>query len=73
VQPRPALAHKLHAKGKIHTVLFGANINGQLAVVYAPYGLACGWELAQCPYCDGVAPTDALALGVNILTYALMQ
>ena len=73
VQPRPALARKLHAKGKINPVLYGASINGQLGIVYAPYGLACGWELAQCPYCDGVGPTDALALGVNILSYALMQ
>jgi len=73
VQPRPALARKLHANGRIKPVLYGANVNGQLGIIYAPYGLACGWELAQCPYCDGIAATDALALGVNILAYALMQ
>ncbi len=73
VQPRPALARVLHAKGKVQPDLYGASVNGHLAVIYAPYGLACGWELAQCPYCHGIAPTDALALGVNILSYALMQ
>ncbi len=73
LQPRPALARKLGSKGKMAPDLYGATIDGHLAVVYAPYGLACGWELAQCPYCQGIAPTDALALGVNILSYALMQ
>lgn len=73
VQPRPALARKLGVKGKIVPVVFGANVDGHLGIIYSPHGVACGWELAQCPYCDGLASTDALALGVNILSYALMQ
>jgi len=73
VQPRAALARKLNASGKIKPVLFGINVNGSLGVVYAPHGLACGWELAQCPYCAGTSSTDALALGVNVLCYAIMQ
>ncbi|MBT3378701.1 MAG: DUF4159 domain-containing protein [Lentisphaerae bacterium] len=73
VQPRPALSRKLGAKGKIVPALFGVNVNGNVAVVYAPHGLACGWELAQCPYCSGIESADSLALGVNILSYAIMQ
>jgi len=73
VQPRPALARKLDAKGKMAPVLYGASIGGQLGVIYSPQGLCCGWELAQCPYCCGVSTTDALAVGVNILAYAIMQ
>ena len=73
VQPRAALARKLDAKGKVDPSLYGVNVNGNLAVIYAPHGLSCGWELAQCPYCAGVSSSDALALGVNILSYAVLQ
>jgi len=73
VQPRPALARKLNSKGRIPPAIYGVNVNGQLGVIYSPCGLACGWELAQCPYCAGIASQDALALGVNILSYAVLQ
>lgn len=73
VQPRPALAHKLGSKGKVQPELYGISLGGNLAVIYSPYGLACGWELAQCPYCCGIDSRDALALGVNILSYAILQ
>ena len=71
--PRPALARKLNIKGKVAPRLEAINLNGNLAVVYSPFGLSCGWELAQCPYCLGIANNDALALGVNILSYILTQ
>jgi len=73
VQPRPALAQKLGAKGRVKPVLYGINVNGHLGVVYSPHGVACGWELAQCPYCNGINSQDALAVGVNVLSYALLQ
>ncbi|OGV62044.1 MAG: hypothetical protein A3K19_27525 [Lentisphaerae bacterium RIFOXYB12_FULL_65_16] len=73
VQPRPALARKLNADGRLAPVLYGATMEGNLNVIYSPQGLCCGWELAQCPYCAGVASQDALALGVNILSYAVLQ
>jgi len=73
VQPRPALARKLGSKGKVAPMLYGVNVNGNLGVIYSPFGLSCGWELAQCPYCAGIATQDALALGVNILSYAVLQ
>ncbi|OGV62684.1 MAG: hypothetical protein A3K19_30995 [Lentisphaerae bacterium RIFOXYB12_FULL_65_16] len=73
VQPRPALARKLNADGRIPPVLYGATIDGNLGVIYSPQGLCCGWELAQCPYCSGVSSQDALALGVNILSCVMLQ
>ena len=73
LQPRPALARELGAKGAIPPHLLGININGSLGVIYSPVGLACGWELAQCPYCRGVQANDSLALGVNMLSYILTQ
>lgn len=73
VQPRASLARKLNAEGSIPPRLLGISIDGALSVVYSPYGLACGWELAQCPYCNGIEAKDALGLGVNILTYSLLQ
>jgi hypothetical protein len=75
VLPRPSLARdlKISAQSQIPPRLEGISVNGNLAVIYSPYGLSCGWELAHCPYCLGINPTDAMALGVNILSYALMQ
>ncbi len=73
VQPRPALARQLGADGRISPVLYGVNVEGRLAVIYSPFGLACGWELAECPYCKGIEAPDALALGINILTCIIMQ
>ncbi len=73
VKPRAALARRLEAKGKVAPHLEGISLNGNLAVIYSPYGLCCGWELAQCPYCVGVDGNDALAIGVNILSYILTQ
>ena len=73
VQPLPALAEKLQAKTRIQPELYGLSIDGHLGVVFSPRGLACGWELAQCPYCCGIHSKDALALGINILAASLLQ
>ena len=73
VQPRAALAVALNATGKIAPRLFGVSIDGHLAVIYSPDGLSCGWELAECPYCKGLVPQDAIAVGVNLLQYAAVQ
>ena len=73
VQPRPALSKKLGVDGTVAPVLFGVNVNRNLGVIYSPYGLSCGWELAQCPYCAGVVSKDAIALGINILSYASLH
>jgi len=42
-------------------------------VIYSAFDLSGGWALAQGPYDYGLMHEDALALGVNILAYALMQ
>lgn len=49
------------------------DIGCRTAAFFFRWDVSCGWELAQCPYCAGVASTDALALGVNILSYAVLQ
>jgi hypothetical protein len=72
VTPRPALARELKAN-RLPPPLMGARVDGHLGVIYSPVGLACGWELAQCPYCRGIESNDALALGVNVLSYILTQ
>ncbi|HUU58572.1 MAG TPA: DUF4159 domain-containing protein [Phycisphaerae bacterium] len=46
-------------------------IDGQLAVIYSPFSLSNGWEQLAFAYNRGYADTDALRLGVNILTHAL--
>jgi hypothetical protein len=73
VQALPALAQKLGANGRVKPDLYGITLGANLAVIYAPHGLSCGWELAQCPYCCGISSQDALAAGVNVLSYAVMQ
>lgn len=73
VVPRPALARRLNAHGKIKPLLYGVTIDGRLAVIYSPYDLSGGWALAQGPYNQGIESTDALGLGVNILANVLLD
>ena len=54
-------------------VLETVTVDGQLSVIYSPYGLAAGWEQLGFAYNRGVADSDALRLGVNILAYAMMH
>ncbi|MBS3821783.1 MAG: DUF4159 domain-containing protein [Planctomycetes bacterium] len=54
-------------------LLEGMSIDGQLAVVYSPVGLAAGWEQLGFAYNRGYADADALRLGINIITYAMMH
>jgi hypothetical protein len=57
----------------ITPALEGLTVDGQLAVVYSPYGLAAGWEQLGFAYNRGYADADSLRLGVNVLAYALMH
>jgi hypothetical protein len=58
--------------GKITAPLLeGISLGGQLAVIYSPLGLSNGWEQLDYAFNRGYADTDALRLGVNILSYAL--
>jgi len=51
--------------------LEGILVNGQLAVVYSPLDLGCGWELKPHPYGVGYESRDAIRLGVNVVMYAV--
>jgi hypothetical protein len=73
VQPRLALARQLKVDGRIAPVLYGIELDGQLSVIYSPFDLSGGWALAQGPYNQGIEANDALAMGVNILSYVLTQ
>ena len=70
---RPSLAKKLNINGKIYPTLFGVMNNGTYSVIYSPHGLSCGWELSECPYCQGLQNQDSIAIGVNILSYSILQ
>ncbi len=52
-------------------VIEGIETGGSLAVIYSRFGLGCGWEGEECPFCRGVAPRDALRLGTSILVYVM--
>lgn len=52
-------------------MLEGITVAGQLGVIYSSMGLASGWEQLGLAYNRGYADTDALRLGVNIITYAM--
>jgi len=71
VMPRPALARRLNSTGEIPPLLYGVMVEDRLSVIYSPYDLSGGWALAHGPYNEGLASDGALALGVNILWYAL--
>jgi hypothetical protein len=62
------------AKDNVNTPsLEGITADGQLSVIYSPFGLAAGWEQLGFAYNRGYADADSLRLGVNILAYALMH
>lgn len=69
----PALAARAGGAKTLKPELYGIEINGRLAVVYSPLGMAGGWESSQGPYAFGYNDTGALALGQNILMYALTR
>jgi len=73
VRPKPALAEHLQLRGDMEPMLLGIEVEGRLTVIYSPYDLSGGWALATAPYDYGLAQQDAMAIGINILSYALMH
>jgi len=71
VKARPALAAARGNQVEMQPELYGIEINGSLAVIYTPYDLSAGWEKALAPYALGYQPSDSMALGVNVLYYAV--
>jgi len=69
----PALAAQLGNCSTVAPTLLGLEIDGHQAVIYCPYGMSGGWELAQNPYALGYEDAGAIALGENILMYGITQ
>lgn len=69
----PALANQLGGASAAKPNLQGIEVNGRYAVVYSPFGMAGGWEVSQSPYAWGYDERSAIALGQNILMYAVTQ
>ncbi|MEI7945393.1 MAG: DUF4159 domain-containing protein [bacterium] len=53
--------------------LEGVEVNGHIAVIYSPYGMAGGWEMSQSPYARGYDDVSSQRLGQNILMYSVTQ
>jgi hypothetical protein len=51
--------------------LEGIQVGNETRVIYSRFDIGCGWEGEDHPYAYGVAPGDALKLGINILMYAM--
>jgi hypothetical protein len=51
--------------------LKGVTLNGRLAVVYSRFDLGNGWEQFPHPYSYGYSDRDALAIGTNVVVYAV--
>lgn len=53
--------------------LEGVEVNGHIAVIYSPFGMAGGWEMSQSPYAKGYDDVSSQRLGQNILMYVVTQ
>lgn len=51
--------------------LQGITLEGRLAVVYSRFDLGNGWEQFPHPYSYGYSDRDALAIGDNVIVYAV--
>ncbi len=71
VKARPALAAKRGGAAEQPPELMGVDINGSLGVIYSPNDLSAGWERAIAPYASGYEPAAAMAIGLNVLYYAV--
>jgi len=67
----PGLSSQLGGKTTITPKLLGIEVNGQLAVIYSPYGMCGGWEMAQNPYALGYDDAGSLSIGENILMHTM--
>jgi hypothetical protein len=71
VKARPALAAKKGGATEQPPELMGVDFNGSLGVIYSPNDLSAGWERAIAPYASGYEPAAAMAIGLNVLYYAV--
>ena len=68
----PALQAKANAP-TIAPKLVGVQQDGHYSVIFSPYGLIAGWEMAPGPYSLSCDTAGALALGENLLMYGVTQ
>ncbi len=71
VKARAALAIRNNNKIEMPPEMLGIEVNGTLSVIYSPNDLSTGWEQAPAPYAVGYEAKDSIALGVNVLYYAV--
>jgi hypothetical protein len=58
-------------QARAEPTLFGILINGNLGVIYSPFGLSGGWEMSQSPYARGINDVSATQLGQNVMLYTV--
>lgn len=58
-------------QARAEPTLFGILLNGNLGVIYSPFGLSGGWEMSQSPYARGVNDVSAIQLGQNVMLYSV--
>ena len=54
-------------------ILEGIEIDGRLVVIYSKYDISCALERQASISCSGYLETSAMRIGINILSYALLQ
>jgi pimeloyl-ACP methyl ester carboxylesterase len=68
----PALEAKVGSPAMAPKLL-GIQQDGHYSIVFSPYGLIAGWEMSPDPYSLSLDTSGALALGENLLMYAVTQ
>lgn len=54
-------------------ILEGIEVGGRLVIIYSKYDLSCALERQASISCSGYLEKSAARIGINILTYALLQ
>ena len=68
-----AASHRAKGGNVDRPQLEAAYNDGRIAVAYSALALNVGWRLKKVPYAVGYTPKSALALGTNVVMYALSQ
>lgn len=58
-------------QARAEPTLFGMQFNGNLGLIYSPFGLSGGWEMSQSPYARGINDVSATQIGQNIMLYSI--
>ena len=69
----PALMAQMGNRSMIDPKIEVIDIKGHHGVIYSQYGLSGGWEMSQSPYSYSYDEAGSMAIGENILLYAVTQ